>query len=283
MTINNDYSPKPNQPPNDVLCIVLTSEMNILTRGKVVWETWGQQFNNIIFACNCPKLLAVKNLLQQNLDIPPGLVQYKEIANLPVLHINKVESKMRMGEKVIEVMKRSYDIYKAHASFYLMVDDDTYVFVDNLYKLVRSLNSSDSIMHGFKINHLPLPAGHLHGGSGILFTSESVKRLAKKINNNECSPHIDPYGDVTIAGCANSANIKLVDSRDAFGRPLFNPYNPYRHYNGPVPKFMNVFGSHNNKTGKECCSLDTISFHYVNPKQMHEMHTDRNFLKNLLA
>ena len=164
-----------------------------------------------------------------------------------------------------------------------MVDDDSYVFVDNLYKYIQTLDKSLPHMYGFKYKHLPLPGGHIHGGSGIVFTEESMKRLVNKISNNECDIHIDKYGDVTVGGCAYSVGIQLIDSRDKKGRPRFHLYDPYVHFNGPIPSFLYVYGTHNTKIGKECCSLETIAFHYVKVELMYEIHKNPAFLESLLT
>ena len=265
-----------------LLCIVLTSEKNILTRGVAVYETWGQELNNLIFACNCPHVIAVKNLIKQNKKIPKALEKYLKVANFPILNVLKNENIEQMGEKVLNVLAKSYEIYKNHSKFYYMVDDDAFVFVDNLFKYIHTLDEARPQIYGFKYNHLPLPAGHIHGGSGILFTKESMRRLITKIEKNQCYIHMDKHGDVTISGCAHSAQIELIDSRDINGKPRFHTFDPFIHFNGPIPSFLYVFGSHNRKIGKDCCSSETVAFHYVKVKLMYEIYKNPNFLKNLL-
>ncbi len=63
-----------------------------------------------------------------------------------------------------------------------MVDDYAYVFVDNLYKYIESLDTSQPRIYGFKFYHLPLPGGHIFGGSGILFTNEHRYLQFSRIN-----------------------------------------------------------------------------------------------------
>jgi glycoprotein-N-acetylgalactosamine 3-beta-galactosyltransferase len=253
-----------------------------LTRGVAVYETWGQQLNNLIFVCNCPRVIAIKNLIEQNKEIPKALKKYISVINFPILNLEINENKEQMGEKVLKVLVQSYEIYKNHSNFYYMVDDDAYVFVNNLHKYIQSLNETEPKIYGFKYNHLPLPSGHIHGGSGILFSKESMQRLVSKIKKNQCDIHIDKHGDVTIGGCAHSAQIQLIDSRDKNGKPRFHTFDPYIHFYGPIPSFLYIYGSHNKKIGKDCCSPETIAFHYVKVKLMYEIYRNHDFLKNLL-
>ena len=263
--------------------MVLTNEKYILTRGLAVWNTWGQSFSDIVFACNCPRVIAVKNLIERKEEIPKELDQYKKVANLPILNIEMTENVGNMGEKVLKVLTKSYNIYKNHSSFYYMVDDDAYVFVNNLNKYIKTLNTSHPHIYGFKFNHLPLPGGHIFGGSGILLTNESMQRLVTKIKNKDCEIHMDKYGDVTIGGCAYSAGIEIIDARDGDGKARFYAYDPKKHLTGKVSKVFHIFGSYNKMIGKECCSLDTIAFHYVKEKLMYEIHGNRTFLKDLFT
>ncbi len=156
------YNAIPTFSTNGVLCMVLTSEKNILTRGITIWETWGHELeHNIVFACNCSNIIAVKNLLNRNETIPEELSIYKKAAHLPILNINLIEDQTKMGRKVLVVLKDTYDIYKNCSNWYFMVDDDAFIFVDNLKKFTQSKNTSEPYMYGFKFHHLPKPGGHI--------------------------------------------------------------------------------------------------------------------------
>ena len=156
------YDAKPTFSTNGVLCMVLTSEINILTRGIAVWETYGHELEqNIVFACNCSNIIAVKNLIIRNETIPDELSIYKKAAHLPILNINLTEDQTKMGRKVLIVLKDTYDIYKNYSNWYFMVDDDAFIFVDNLKKFTQSKNTSEPYMYGFKFHHLPKPGGHI--------------------------------------------------------------------------------------------------------------------------
>ncbi len=123
-----------------LLCMVLTTETNIQTRGLAVYKTWGQDIEKtggkIIFSCNCPNIVKYRKPIEEFKEIPNDLKIYKHVAHLPLVHINVTEDKRLMGQKVVVVLKELYEIYKNRSNWYFLVDDDAYVFVRNLYKLI---------------------------------------------------------------------------------------------------------------------------------------------------
>ena len=280
MNVENRLELEPDERDYESISImVLTSEKSLSTRGLAVWNTWGRQFKNIVFTCNCPNVLAFRSR-NQTTALP---MDFKKLNDIPILYLNVTEDKERMGEKVLVVLKETYKLFFNKSKWYYMVDDDAYVFGHNLVKFLKNKNTSVAKIYGFKFKHLPLPGGHVGGGPGILITNESMKRLVEKINKNECDEFIDTYGDATIGGCANAAGIEIGYSNDVKGRPLFHFLAPNTHFYGPIPRHLYIFGVHDGKIGKECCSLETIAFHYVGENTMYEIHKNKFFLKDLLA
>ena len=153
---------------NNILVMVLTTENNILTRGIACYETWGKQFKDIVFSCNCPNIMTVKNLLNQNKKIPPELSIFKNVAHLPILNVNITEHVNNMGKKVFVVLKESFNKYKT--KWYFMIDDDSYVFVDNLNKFIKNKDTNAAKMYGFKFLHTSIPGGHIGGELNYLLS-----------------------------------------------------------------------------------------------------------------
>ena len=55
------------------------------------------------------------------------------------------------------------------------------------------------------------------------------------------------------------------------------------HYYGPLDNIFMRYDHHDKKIGKQCCSLDTVSFHYIKPNEMYAMYRNKAFLKDLLS
>jgi hypothetical protein len=277
-----------NEENNSIMCMVLTTETNILTRGIAVWETYGQEFRDIVFACNCPNIMEVKNLLKNNKKIPSKFESFINAAKLPILNLNVTEKVEKMADKVFVVLKESYDIYKSKSNWFVMIDDDGYIFYDNLQKFIKTKNTTVPEIYGFKFTHtkdvVKGLVGHVAGGPGIIFTNESMNRLYYKIINNECtSTTIFQYGDFAISLCGFYAGLSIGESRDEYGKQRFHNYDPFVHYYGPLPFILKESDHHSKKIGKECCSLDTVSFHYLNHSLMYKIHQNKTFLKDLLT
>jgi hypothetical protein len=112
--------------------------------------------------------MILKKLISTKQSIPKELIPFLKVANFPVLHVNSEEKSSLMGSKVFTVLNETYDLYKNNFDWFFMIDDDGYVFVDNLLKFISSKNASDSKMYGFRFIHeMPkAPDGHIGGGSG---------------------------------------------------------------------------------------------------------------------
>jgi hypothetical protein len=78
-----------------IMCIVLTSEKKITTRGVAVWDTWGKDCKTL-FACNCKNVKKYNQLFTQNEIIPDNLKKYSIVANYPILYLDVDEDYNKM-------------------------------------------------------------------------------------------------------------------------------------------------------------------------------------------
>lgn len=111
----------------------------------------------------------MKNAIRDKKQIPRNLTQYIEAASLPILNLNIVEQSNRMGEKAFAVLKESFEKYEKLVDWFFMVDDDAYVFVKNLFQFIKSKNTLEPKIYGFRFLHetAVAPDGHVAGGPGI--------------------------------------------------------------------------------------------------------------------
>lgn len=106
--------------------------------------------------------------MNKNKEVPAYLKPYIKVANLSILNLDVIERIDAMGEKVLAVLKESHKRYRRIASWYFMVDDDAYVFVENLYKFTQKINTYEPKIYGFRFIHeiAQAPDGHVAGGPG---------------------------------------------------------------------------------------------------------------------
>lgn len=264
----------------EVVVMVLTTEKSILDRGKAVWETWGKDNTNFLFTLGCSSIKEIKALKEKNQNIPDALKPFKKTLNMPIHCLDIVESYNQMGQKVFMVLQDTYDIYKNKANWYLLVDDDTFVFSENLVLFTKSQNSSEKSIYGFKWKGM---YDYIGGGAGMLFSGEAMKVLVDKIRKRECDQYLEGYGDISIGNCAYQLGIQPIYPLDNEGKPYFHPHTTKEHYKGPLPVPLYTSGSHNGKIGKDCCSNNSVTFHYVQPAEMYTMYENKNFISDLLS
>ena len=80
----------------NAICIVLTSEKTITTRGVAVWETWGINCSKTVFTCSCKNIKKYNELIAESLEIPEDLKQFSKVANYPILYLNIDEDYNKM-------------------------------------------------------------------------------------------------------------------------------------------------------------------------------------------
>ena len=268
---------------NSILIVILTNETNILTRGIAIWNTWAKEVkNHVVYACNCTNIMNAKKLSEKSFVLPNDLEIFREALELPILNLKIKDCEKQMGRKVFSALEESYKLYKSNRyNWYLMVDDDSYVFANNLNEFIKTKNTSVALSYGFKFKHYYKPKGFIGGGSGILLTNESMTRIVNKINKNECDFYLDNHGDVSFGGCAIAAGIETGNSNDENDKPRFNYFDPLIHYNGPLPSQLYELGEHKKIIGRECCSPKSISFHYITPNRMYQIYFNKTILKDL--
>jgi len=116
--------------------------------------------------------------------------------------------------KNIPAFKLLYDTFP-NAKWYMMVDDDTYVFLSNLKKRLSFYNPDEKLYLG---ESWPIPTGcfpswgmarFAHGGAGIILSRAAM--LAFIGNYDVCVKSFDDCyaGDVRLALCLNTVGIRL--------------------------------------------------------------------------
>jgi len=251
----------------NLLCIILTSKKSIFDRGPAVWDTWSHKCNKTMFSLNSNDLK--QNITESNL---------KFLNKINILNLSMNESYDKMAEKVLLTLKMMYELNNNETRFnwYLLVDDDTFIYTDNLYKFIKLTDSKLAYTYGYNFKEV-VSTGYHSGGGGVLMPIKSLKRLHESITNNKCA-FKDGYGDVALGQCSHISRVKIGNSTDSLGRERFHPLDVRDHYDGNYPDWMYSYAKNKVKSGIECCSLESISFHYVNQQDMYKMKKSKNYL-----
>lgn len=237
-----------------ILCILLSSSKSIDSRAIAAWNTWAHRCNRTLFACNCEP--SVNTTYEKHLQTIDKLFNSNSSSiinqSLPILKLDGFqEDYNRMGEKCLRILRAVYELYSTDHNWFLLADDDTFVFVDNLFRFVRSRESTHPLTYGYNFRTI-IDQGYHSGGAGILFTLESLKRIYHKIASGQCEVQ-DSYGDLAIGRCAEVADVHMGKSVDTKGRERFHCLTPGDHYFGNLPDWIFPYSSNSVKVADDCC------------------------------
>ena len=135
------------------------------------------------------------------------------------------------------IEKRYYNQY----DWYLFTDDDTFINVPLLNKMIHSFDKS--VAHGKDLSGCYGDLSYLSGGAGILISNNVISKLFNMTN------HKTDFSDVNIGLNMRERNISILDSK------LFNGSNPYR------DNKIDILEEEINRY---------ITQHYVSPQKMLE-------------
>ena len=163
-------------------------------------------------------------------------------------------------------------IYENHfndADWFIKADDDSFVILENLRYLLSHYNSSNP--HYFGRHFVPF-GGYNSGGAGYVFSHETLIRFVRVMKDPSRCRLKSFAEDAEVGRCLAVENVHPDDSRDELGRETFHPFAPdYHLIPGSIPEdnWLHKYNKWAVKTGPECCSDHTITFHYIPPNQMY--------------
>ncbi|KAJ1563959.1 hypothetical protein HK405_000166 [Cladochytrium tenue] len=114
-----------------------------------------------------------------------------------------------------------------HRAMYLMIDDDSYVFLDNLLGYLDTQDPAVPLYMGSPnyfvgcdgVRNYGDGPGFAHGGSGILMSRGAVDKLIPILDECIIKYHTCWGGDIRIALCMRDAGIKLEGGIGFYGEP----------------------------------------------------------------
>ncbi|CAG0902743.1 unnamed protein product [Darwinula stevensoni] len=258
-----------------VLCWIATQPANHEAKAKHVKATWGRRCDVLLFFSSRKGTARNFSFLACERDAshrPPSSMNVAD-PSLPTVALNVTEGRQHLWEKTREAFRYIHRHHLLDADWFLKADDDTYVIVENLRRLLRDSDPSAPVYFGCRFKRFSGP-GFMSGGAGYVLSKEALKRFVEKAlpDAKACPLAKVKDEDVGMGRCLHAVGVEPGDSRDEKGRWRFLPYSPGSHLS-PAPMWnadwvqCNAF--HPYTQGRGCCSDRAVSFHYVSPESMH--------------
>ncbi|CAH8524800.1 unnamed protein product [Dicrocoelium dendriticum] len=235
-----------------VVCMVLTMPSNHETKAQAVRDTWASRCNAHFF------------------------ISSVEDSSLPSLAGVEQESREALWDKTKFAINHAYKNYLENFDYFIKADDDTFIIVENLRKLLSEHTPDELFIMGRRFRP-HVSQGYLSGGGGYVLSRAALIRIHDGLlNDTNCAG--DKHGgaeDVRLGTCAAAVGVPVLDSLDASGLERFHPFTPAMMMDKKALDGTSWFASYNYHkviTGFECCSDYAVSFHYVSPSDMYVFH-----------
>ena len=155
--------------------------------------------------------------------------------------------------------------------WFLLGGDDMFYIIENLrqYLSTDEISMEQQKLKGMFLGRRFFPPKQRvfnSGGAGYLLDRVALRKLVSLIDTPSCFPHQHGFWeDVNVANCLSKSDILPYDTKDPAGAERFHPFTPGQHLEYRIPSKPDWYALYNPglKVGYECCSRESISFHYV--------------------
>ena len=250
-----------------IFCGIYTYEKNHETNVKATKETWAKRCSGFVAfsTANDPKIPAVK------------------------IEHEGPEEYENMWQKSREIWKYIDTHFRDQFDYFLLGGDDMFYIIENLVHYLGSeeiktlRDKNDGIFIGRRF-FPPKQEVFNSGGAGYILDKKALKILGENIDSPKCYAHQKGFWeDVNVAHCLRvSAKIEPYDTRDPQERERFHPFSPGQHLTYRIPKNPDWYPQYNPylKEGYDCCSPESISFHYCPEPLLRDLYTYTYVCKN---
>ena len=148
--------------------------------------------------------------------------------------------------------------------YWVKADDLTYILRNNMIQYLSTRQSDYPELLGRRLQLGGKGEIFCSGGAGYAVSRSAINFLMK----NWCYGqgwYRKEAGDIAMSSCLHNYNkSSIIDTRDSKQRDRFHAYGPKRQITGLVDQWYKEYTPWYNITeGLDCCSPNTVSFHYI--------------------
>ena len=233
-----------------IYCVIKTFGQNLATRAWTVHRTWAQRCDRHVF-------LTATNISQwSNISLP--------IMNLFDVSDNYIELSIKVYDALNMIIKEKQPY---EFDWLFLADDDTYVLVEHLRRLLYLTDQPLAFGHLFAVKH-GAPA-HFSGGAGYAINTAALKRMLPNLQTTCSQWYVPGMEDVFVSRCLQHLNVTLDGAIDSSQRHRFYPLEFIDMYKMAIPKWFSDYNTQKLYPTFHCCSSETISFHYMSLEWMN--------------
>ncbi|CAF1140956.1 unnamed protein product [Rotaria sordida] len=242
-----------------ICCLILTTPKYFLTRVKALNETWAPRCDRYFFITEYDRT-----------TMTPEQIKFSE--QIPIAPIKNIKAGYyHLTQKSNLAFLFAYENYLNDFEWFIKADDDTYLIVEHLKTFLSKQNSSEPITFGYTFQ-FHVRKGYHSGGASYVLSRESLRRFYEAHNDPAANCAKDGGAeDIEIARCLRKKGVYPGKALDKENRELFHPLPFHEHFHGVFPDWLLKRAANPLQSHYNCCSNQTISFHYVSPDEQYLM------------
>ncbi|XP_059899244.1 glycoprotein-N-acetylgalactosamine 3-beta-galactosyltransferase 1 isoform X1 [Gadus macrocephalus] len=239
-------APDPAQPR--ILCWIMTGPKYLEGRTRHVRDTWARHCDTALFMSS-------------------------EETDFPTVGLNVSEGRDQLYWKTIRAFQYVHRHHLDSADWFLKADDDTFVVVENLRRLLARQDTEQPLYLGRRF-HPFVKQGYMSGGAGYVLSREALRRYVAAFQSGLCT-HDSDIEDMALGMCMEKVQVRPVDTRDRLGRHTFHHMTPEvlvpRGGRSKSRPWYLLYEHYRVVEGPGCCSDFAVTFHYVDSVHMHTL------------